>query len=147
MRWKLALAAGCALIAVSGVALLWYAHTKQPSGADATDQALVTLGQAVYAARCAACHGVNLEGQPDWRNRLPAPPHNAEGYTWHHADRQLFDITKNGASGLLPGYHSSSECEQNVLPRPCTTGVCVRPGSPCPGKAKGLRPGEMKGGQ
>ena len=43
----------------------------------------------------------NLEGQPSWRSRgpngrLPAPPHDASGHTWHHPDQVLFSITKNG---------------------------------------------------
>lgn len=32
--------------------------------------------------------------------RLPAPPHDESGHTWHHADAVLIDITKNG---LVPG--------------------------------------------
>jgi hypothetical protein len=40
-------------------------------------------------------------GQPDWRSRppngkLPAPPHDESGHTWHHTDQLLFDITKHG---------------------------------------------------
>lgn len=70
----------------------------------------VTLGKKVYDAQCAACHGVNLEGQPNWRQRLangmlPAPPHDASGHTWHHPDRQLFTMTKYGTASLAgPGY-------------------------------------------
>ena len=46
-----------------------------------------------------------LEGQPNWRQRLqsgrlPAPPHDASGHTWHHPDTVLFSITRNG---LVPG--------------------------------------------
>ncbi|KKL47389.1 hypothetical protein LCGC14_2336000, partial [marine sediment metagenome] len=63
------------------------------------DAAMIELGQQVYAENCASCHGAELEGQPDWRRRLdngrmPAPPHDADGHTWHHADGQLFTITK-----------------------------------------------------
>ena len=36
---------------------------------DPDDQAQVAQGQAVYAAQCARCHGANLEGQPNWRER------------------------------------------------------------------------------
>ena len=55
----------------------------------------------MYARVCATCHGANLEGQPNWRarspnGRLPAPPHDASGHTWHHPDRLLFAITKYG---------------------------------------------------
>ena len=32
--------------------------------------------------------------------RLPAPPHDPSGHTWHHPDQVLFDIVKNG---LVPG--------------------------------------------
>ena len=65
------------------------------------DAKLVALGQKVYATQCAACHGQRLEGQPNWRQRgadgrLPAPPHDASGHTWHHPDDVLFRITKYG---------------------------------------------------
>ncbi len=74
--------------------------------ADPRNGAKVALGQKVYAQHCAACHGAKLEGQPEWRRRLangrmPAPPHDETGHTWHHADRVLFDITRNG---LVPPY-------------------------------------------
>lgn len=62
---------------------------------------VLALGRQVYDAQCAACHGAKLEGQPDWRTRrddgrLPAPPHDATGHTWHHPDRVLFEIVKFG---------------------------------------------------
>ena len=31
----------------------------------------VALGQKIYAQHCAACHGAKLEGQPNWRDKLP----------------------------------------------------------------------------
>ena len=63
--------------------------------------AALEVGARVYAENCAACHGANLEGQPNWRRlnengRLPAPPHDATGHTWHHDDATLFGITKLG---------------------------------------------------
>ena len=64
------------------------------------------VGKAVYVQHCASCHGLKLEGQPDWRRplangRMPAPPHDDTGHTWHHPDEVLFGITKNG---LVPPY-------------------------------------------
>ena len=52
----------------------------------------ILLGQKVYGEYCASCHGANLEGQPDWKRRLengrmPAPPHDESGHTWHHSDQ------------------------------------------------------------
>lgn len=80
--------------------------------ADPTDSSQVALGKQVYAAQCASCHGGNLEGQPNWRERnadgnLPAPPHDETGHTWHHPDQQLFDITKRGTAALVgPNYNT-----------------------------------------
>ena len=53
-------------------------------------------GRALYEQHCAACHGANLEGQPDWRSPdesglYPAPPHDETGHTWHHDDAMLTD--------------------------------------------------------
>lgn len=69
------------------------------------DDRQLALGRKLYASHCAACHGAQLEGQPNWRERrtdgrLPAPPHDESGHTWHHPDAQLFDLTRNG---LVPG--------------------------------------------
>ncbi|MBI4755707.1 MAG: c-type cytochrome [Betaproteobacteria bacterium] len=78
------------------------------SGIDRRDAARVARGGQLYAAHCAACHGANLEGQPDWRRRLPsgrmpAPPHDDSGHTWHHPDEVLFGITREG---LVPGRYA-----------------------------------------
>jgi mono/diheme cytochrome c family protein len=76
------------------------------TSADPTDHSQVALGQSVYADACASCHGANLEGQPNWRQhkadgRLPAPPHDDSGHTWHHDDQTLFVLTKHGAAKLI----------------------------------------------
>lgn len=81
------------------------------TGTDPADPKLVARGKAVYAENCASCHGARLEGQPNWRHRLPngrmpAPPHDPTGHTWHHSDKQLFEITKLGLGALMPGYES-----------------------------------------
>ena len=80
----------------------------------------IELGQEVYAANCASCHGANLEGQPDWRRRnangrMPAPPHDASGHPWHHADRPLFTITKLGVGAVVPGYESDMPAFEGIL--------------------------------
>ncbi|WP_299598278.1 cytochrome c [uncultured Tateyamaria sp.] len=66
----------------------------------------IIAGQTLYQAQCAACHGANLEGQPNWRSPnddgvLPAPPHDETGHTWHHDNQLLFEYTKLGGRGAL----------------------------------------------
>lgn len=72
----------------------------------------VAAGAAIYAEHCAACHGADLEGEPDWRERdaegyLPAPPHDATGHTWHHPDAQLIEITRRGIEAMVGGGYRS----------------------------------------
>lgn len=87
-----------------------------------TDPEFVALGAAVYEANCAACHGANLEGQPDWRvadedGRLPTPPHDETGHTWHHDRDTLFRLTKYGVGALIndPDYASNMPIYEGVL--------------------------------
>lgn len=73
-------------------------------------------GGQIYAAYCAACHGAKLEGQPNWRTRngngrLPAPPHDVSGHTWHHPDWQLLGIIRDG---LVPGVTAPSRYESDM---------------------------------
>ena len=73
---------------------------------------LIALGEAVYAENCASCHGSELEGQPDWKRRLdsgrmPAPPHDETGHTWHHSDGDLFRLTKKGVAAVVGGGYES----------------------------------------
>ena len=62
-------------------------------------------GQEIFAATCAACHGADGHGQPDWHipkedGTLPAPPLNGDGHTWHHADGLLYRIVSGGGKIL-----------------------------------------------
>lgn len=90
--------------------------------ADPHNLGQVSLGEGVYRENCAACHGGNLEGQPNWKirksdGRLPAPPHDKTGHTWHHTDEQLFRITKLGLRPPLApeGYESDMPSFGDVL--------------------------------
>ncbi len=96
-------------VAAVAVAAAFFARSPArpviPDYISASDQALVMHGRTIYAQHCASCHGAKLEGQPNWRDRLPngrlpAPPHDASGHTWHHPDSVLVDIIRHG---LVPG--------------------------------------------
>ena len=74
--------------------------------------AAVAHGRELYLDNCASCHGQALEGQPQWRERLangrmPAPPHDETGHTWHHSDEQLFRITHDGVAAIVGGDYQS----------------------------------------
>ncbi len=90
---------------LAGGGYLAYERLRGPA-AGTPDPAQLALGRRLYGAACAACHGARLEGEPNWRQRrpdglLPAPPHDETGHTWHHPDRQLFEITKRGTAALV----------------------------------------------
>jgi mono/diheme cytochrome c family protein len=106
-----------------GVAL--YFAKLAPVSGDLTLQPdngnVVALGKRLYATHCAACHGRDLKGQPNWRTPdaqgyLPAPPHDATGHTWHHADALLLKITKLGTEKVVGGgYKSRMPAYKGVL--------------------------------
>lgn len=96
------------------------AGCAEPAGedprADPRNKEQVALGAKVYSAHCAACHGAKLEGQPGWRERLPngrlpAPPHDESGHTWHHPDDVLFGITREG---LVPGRYAPAGYQSDM---------------------------------
>lgn len=109
--WRLVVAAA---IAAAGAALAWlFMPAGTGSPADPDDPTQVARGAALYAEHCASCHGQRLEGQAGWQTRrpdgrLPAPPHDETGHTWHHPDGQLFRLTRDGLVPPLvpPGYQS-----------------------------------------
>jgi len=106
---KYSVAAAAAVALVAAASWIYFAASGSQGPAirvNAHDEAQLLHGRAIYEQHCAACHGQKLEGQPDWRTRrpdgrLPAPPHDDTGHTWHHPDAVLFGIVKYG---LVPPY-------------------------------------------
>lgn len=112
-------------VVILGAAAILYS-TIRPSGPafiDPADQSLVIQGKAIYVNNCAACHGESLQGQPNWRERmpngrLPAPPHDKTGHTWHHSDGMLVDMVRNGlvpGKTAPPGYVSDMPAYRDIL--------------------------------
>lgn len=97
---RLGLAAG--LLAIAGLGITaWLTTGRFPAEGDSPNVTQLALGKSIYAQRCANCHGVNLEGQPNWQDpladgKLPAPPHDASGHTWHHPDKIIAGLIKCG---------------------------------------------------
>jgi len=89
---------------------------------DPDNEQLVARGEAIYLEHCASCHGADLAGQSNWRERgadglLPAPPHDPSGHTWHHPDSDLFALTKYGVAKAIgkPDYKSAMPAYEGVL--------------------------------
>ena len=78
-------------------------------------------GKQTYLDNCVACHGVIGEGQPNWQiinaaGGYPAPPHDSEGHTWHHADGLLFRLVKFGGASLnIPNFQSGMPAFEDSL--------------------------------
>lgn len=87
----------------------------------------IALGETVYAANCAACHGANLEGEEEWKvqnddKSFRAPPHDDSGHTWHHGDLLLleaivlggarYDDVNVGGTSNMPAFGESLTDEE-----------------------------------
>lgn len=111
-----------AVVCVAAVLVAACGRGTSSGGIDPRDAAQVARGEALYREHCARCHGAHLEGQPEWRHRrpdgrMPAPPHDASGHTWHHPDEALIGIVRDG---LVPpwapaGYRSDMPAFGGVL--------------------------------
>lgn len=102
------------LIGLTASALIatWILVGLREDAENAENAETMALGRTIFEAQCAACHGAQLEGQPDWQmplpsGRLPAPPHDATGHTWHHPDDILFRIVKEGTAAIVGGGYES----------------------------------------
>jgi mono/diheme cytochrome c family protein len=120
-----------ALIAVSGIALVGglavFLSDPMQQSAEAIalvpdDPAVVAEGRQIYTTQCASCHGATMQGQPNWQARgadgkLPAPPHDPTGHTWHHPDTVLFALTKYGPARMIgdPAYKSDMPAYDETL--------------------------------
>lgn len=69
-------------------------------------------GAPLYARHCAACHGDDGRGAPEWQHRdadgyFPAPPLNGTGHAWHHPLDQLYAMIHDGippGEGRMPAW-------------------------------------------
>ena len=112
-----ALLVGAAIFVAAGMAYYYLAEALPRM--DPTNVRQTERGRQLYATNCASCHGKFLEGQANWQKRLangrlPAPPHDATGHTWHHPDLMLFRVTKFGSAAYnggrptdMPGFEAS----------------------------------------
>jgi len=119
IRWVVG--GGTTAVLALAAGLVWWIITgREPTQPNPDSARLVARGKVIYAQYCASCHGANLEGQPNWRERLPngrlpAPPHDATGHTWHHSDNELFGMVKTGIPEIVPGYQTDMPKYDGIL--------------------------------
>src|SRR5690606_13772666 len=113
---RLTMSVGAALL-LAGCSDPW-----PEQGIDPGNQAKRVIGEEIYFTHCAECHGERLEGQPNWRKRgpdgrLPAPPHDASGHTWHHDDETRIAIVRDGMTPphVPKGYESNMPAYGEIL--------------------------------
>jgi mono/diheme cytochrome c family protein len=109
-RSRGALVLAAVLLGLAGAAALLATGRGGDAGTEPPER--IALGRAVYDLHCASCHGADLQGAPDWRTplpsgRMPAPPHDATGHTWHHPDSVLFRIVRHGTAAVVGGGYES----------------------------------------
>src|SRR3972149_7056199 len=84
-----------------------------PAAADRNqDFSTMMRGAKLYQENCAACHGAQAEGAPNWQRKgadgkLPPPPLNGSGHAWHHPGAWLRDMIKQGTvqrGGNMPSW-------------------------------------------
>lgn len=99
-------------VAIGGAIIVGASRGEKSTPGSPVDAAILARGAEIYSEACAACHGETLQGQPDWRlpgpgGRLPAPPHDGSGHSWHHSDRVLLDIMARGTAAVVGGGYQS----------------------------------------
>ncbi len=69
------------------------------------DPARLIRGRDLFWKNCTVCHGLNAEGDADWKKRdkegkYPAPPLNGTGHAWHHPKKALVYTIKSGTKAI-----------------------------------------------
>ncbi len=80
----------------------------------------VVTGGRLFRENCAACHGKQAEGDPNWQRRnaqgkFPPPPLNGTAHTWHHSREVLKGVIRNGTlaqGGGMPAWKEKLSDEE-----------------------------------
>jgi cbb3-type cytochrome c oxidase subunit III len=92
-------------IIVSSYVLATGASASHNSATPAVD------GKAIYAAKCAICHGKDGRGTPNWRKK-GQPDFTDANWQKSRTDAQLSDATKNGKGKLMPAFKAKLSDEE-----------------------------------
>ncbi|MCA9839990.1 MAG: c-type cytochrome [Trueperaceae bacterium] len=73
-----------------------WSNTRQSKVIDAGNSEQITLGQEIYNANCALCHGETGTGYA--QETIPAPALNGSMHAWHHSDDQILALIRQGGN-------------------------------------------------
>ena len=95
------------IVVYFGLISISYSHNHFPITTDS--KLMIIRGKIAYENNCISCHMINLVGAENWKStdedgHRKAPPLNGTGHTWHHDDKTLHAIIKNGLAKLVKGY-------------------------------------------
>lgn len=90
-RWSW-LILGAALLVAATLVLATRAPA-QDAGTPTVSTEVLELGETIYSANCAACHGAEGEGYVSVQN---APALNGSEHAWHHPDEQIISLIRQG---------------------------------------------------
>jgi mono/diheme cytochrome c family protein len=85
---------------------------KTPAIKRSPDMAQIARGGKLYQQNCAACHGADAEGAPNWQQqgpdgKWPAPALNGTAHAWHHPMAILKRTIRDGTEkigGSMPAW-------------------------------------------
>jgi cbb3-type cytochrome c oxidase subunit III len=68
-------------------------------------------GNAIFAAKCATCHGKDGSGIPNWRAK-GQPDFRDAKWQKSKTDAQITDVTKNGKGKYMPAFKTKLSDEE-----------------------------------
>ena len=90
-RWTWLILAAAVL--VLGVLVFVSRAPAQDQEGSAVPPDVLALGETIYSANCASCHGAEGEGYASIQN---APAVNGSEHAWHHPDEQIIGLIRQG---------------------------------------------------
>jgi len=86
-----------ALAAVAAAAVFLWPKPTTSNAQDVPDEQLI-LGETIFQANCASCHGATGQGHQAVKE---APALNGSEHSWHHADSQIRTLIRTGGQ-IMP---------------------------------------------
>jgi mono/diheme cytochrome c family protein len=80
---------------------------RSTSTIDPTSLELVAQGEVIFSETCAACHGINGEGDV-------GPALNGSAHAWHHVDDQLRSVVRDGIPNTAMAGHGEHLTVQEI---------------------------------